>query len=257
MDATNEYGNLQIQQYLLPIMVDIDKFCRENNIKYSLSDGTLLGAVRHKGFIPWDDDIDISLDRENFNKFVEAVKKLENYEIIHDIWIRRVSRIDNPKKHVFPPEGCIDLFVFDKVPESRLKEKLQLFLLKLLQGMIKTNVIYEGFSFKKKMLLFASHVFGKLFPQKLKQRWYDRVSQWGNKKQGTRISRFNGSYKELNQFRFPAEMIDGYCDLPFEGYSFMAMSGWEKFLTTVYGDYMKLPDMNSRKTSHEHVGQKS
>lgn len=59
MDVNNEYGTLEVQKYLLEVMKYVDTFCREHNIKYSLDAGTLLGAVRHKGFIPWDDDIDI------------------------------------------------------------------------------------------------------------------------------------------------------------------------------------------------------
>ena len=195
MDTANEYGTLEMQQYLLPILVDFDKFCRENDIKYSLSDGTLIGAVRHKGFIPWDDDIDVTLDRENFNKFIAASKKTlpDQYEIIHDIWIRRFSRKDNPKKDAFPPEGCIDLFVFDYVPENSKIEKRQVLPLRLLQGMIKKKVIYEGFSLLKKMMLFGSHVLGKFFSCKTKQKWYDAVSQWGNHENASRIARYNGS----------------------------------------------------------------
>ena len=259
MDIANEYGTLQIQQYLLPMLIDIDKFCRENNIKYSLSDGTLLGAVRHRGFIPWDDDIDLSLDRENFNKFITVAESRlpKQYEIVHDTWIRRVTRKDNPKKNAFPPEGCIDLFIFDKVPHDKGKENRQVFLLKTLQGMLKTNVIYEGFSIQKKLMLFASHVLGKFFPRKLKQKWYDSVSQWGNSdQQADTIARFNGSYRGIDHVRYPLEIIQSYMDLDFERKKYMAISGWDKFLSTMFGNYMKLPNTENRKANHDHVGKK-
>ena len=259
MDISNEYGKLQMQQYLLPMLIDIDRFCRENDIVYSISDGTLLGAVRHKGFIPWDDDIDLTLDRDNFNKFIEAAKHSlpEQYEIIHDIWIRRITRKDNLKKSTSPPEGCIDLFLFDKVPHDKRREKRQVFLLKTLQGMLKKSVVYEGFSIQKKVLLFGTHLLGLIFPWKLKQKWYDSISQWGNlDQQADTVARFNGSYRGIDHVRYPAEIIDSYTDLEFEEKKFKAISGWNVFLTTMYGDYMKLPDTESRKTSHDHIGKK-
>ena len=258
MDINNVYGTLQMQQYLLQILIDLDKFCRENDIKYSLSDGTLLGAVRHKGFIPWDDDIDLTLDRENFNKFIAAADSLpEQYEIIYDTWIRRVTRKDNPKKNAFPPEGCIDLFIFDKVTHNKKKENRQVFLLKILQGMLKTNVIYEGFSIQKKIMLFVTHALGKIFPRRLKQKWYDAISQWGNRDQlADTVARFNGSYIGISRARYPFEIQQSYTFIEFEELEFMAISGWDRFLSIMYGDYMKLPDTEDRKTSHEHIGKK-
>ena len=259
MDINNEYGTLQMQQYLLPMFIDLDKFCRENDIKYSISDGTLLGAVRHKGFIPWDDDIDLTLDRENFNKFIVAAEKKlpEQYELVYDTWIRRVTRKDNPKKNAFPSEGCIDLFVFDKVPHDKQREKWQVFLLKALQGMLKTNVIYEGFSVRKKSMLFATHVLGKIFPRRLKQKWYDAISQWGNSdRQADTVARFNGSYRGIDHVRYPSKIIESYTNLEFEEIKCMAISGWNMFLKTMYGDYMIIPEINARKSNHEHVGPK-
>ena len=254
MDIENEYGTLNRQKYLLPILIDIDAFCRKHGIKYSISDGTLLGAVRHKGFIPWDDDIDISMDRANFNRFSEAAKKdfPVEYEIIHDIWIRRISRKDNPNKNAFPPEGCIDIFLFDNMPDGA-KGKIKVFLLKLLQGMIKSHVIYEGFSAMDRCKLFITHCFWKLFTLRQKLKWYDNVSQWGDEKNTTRIARFNGSFFGISNVRFSCGMIGSYEEMIFEGHNFMVMSGWEEFLKTLYGDYMKIPDKYNRTTSHVHI----
>ena len=70
MDTRNEYGTLEIQKELLNLLRVFHKFCQDNNIQYSLAWGSLLGAIRHKGFIPWDDDLDVMMDRKNYNKFV-------------------------------------------------------------------------------------------------------------------------------------------------------------------------------------------
>lgn len=72
---TNDYGNLELHKVLLSAMKDIDKICRENNLKYFLYAGTLLGAVNHKGFIPWDDDVDIVMFADDFKCFCEIIKK--------------------------------------------------------------------------------------------------------------------------------------------------------------------------------------
>ncbi len=75
MDVENKYGTLEMQQYYIPIMEYIDGLCIKHGIKYTISDGSLIGAIRHKGFVPWDDDIDISFDRHNYNKFLCVVEK--------------------------------------------------------------------------------------------------------------------------------------------------------------------------------------
>lgn len=71
---TNDYGNLELHTVLLAAMKDIDRVCRENGLKYYLHAGTLLGAMNHQGFIPWDDDVDISLLREDYEKFLQVME---------------------------------------------------------------------------------------------------------------------------------------------------------------------------------------
>ncbi len=103
IDVENKYGTKDVQEYLLPILKDLDALCRENDIKYSMMGGGLLGTVRHKGFIPWDDDLDLIFDRENYDKFLKVceTKLPDEYMVTNSIWIKRITRKDNPGRKTY------------------------------------------------------------------------------------------------------------------------------------------------------------
>ena len=232
------YHTEEIQSYLLSIMVDLDRFCRENKIRYSLFGGGLLGAVRHKGFIPWDDDLDIIFDRENFERFMSLLSRLpEQYTVTSDIWVRRITRKDNPR--INERIGCIDLFVFDNVPDSAFFAKLKNLTLKIIQGMMKGKLRYRDFGFIQKIQVWGTHVLGKLFTYPAKLRMYDRVSQWGNKKPTKYINNYVTYYDMISKMRYSPQVLDGFKDMEFEGHMFSVLSHYDLALRTQFGnDYM-------------------
>lgn len=137
---TNDYGNLELHQVLLAAMKDIDRICREHGLKYYLHAGTLLGAFNHKGFIPWDDDVDISLMREDYEKLCEILQKdhsdryfLQNYETDPNYHNNRaVIRVLGTKvmhHHEDDPaarnEIAVDLVPLDAAPDSKFLRKMQ------------------------------------------------------------------------------------------------------------------------------------
>jgi lipopolysaccharide cholinephosphotransferase len=137
---TNDYGNLELHKVLLSAMKDIDKICRENGLRYYLHAGTLLGAFNHGGFIPWDDDVDISLMREDYEQLCRILQKeyadryfLHNYHTDpHYPNNRSVLRVLGTKvthyhedKESLHPEVAVDLVPLDAAPDSKILRKLQ------------------------------------------------------------------------------------------------------------------------------------
>jgi lipopolysaccharide cholinephosphotransferase len=137
---TNEYGNELLHKVLLSAMKDIDSICRANGLRYYLHAGTLLGAFNHQGFIPWDDDVDISLMREDYEKLLQILEEqyqdryfVHNYKTDPDYKNNRtVLRILGTRVHHFHedsankhPEIAVDLVPLDSAPDKAWQRRLQ------------------------------------------------------------------------------------------------------------------------------------
>ena len=244
----NEYGTLETQTELLSMMKTIHTIMIENNIKYSLCGGTLLGAIRHNGFIPWDDDLDLVMTRVEFERFVRVYKRLKNkpYSFERDGW---VWRIRNNKKIIEGVNPTIDFFVMDPVINSRFVYFFQIGLLRILQGMLKEHYYWERYSFFYKICLKVTYYLGKLTSNKSKFRKYNRISKWGYKNPSDKCSQFNDQFRVLT-VKYDANVLDDYMLKEFEDTEFYITTRYEHYLRTQYGDYMKLPPDDERKPMH-------
>ena len=251
MDIENKYGTLNAQKGLLELLKEFHSFCIQNEIKYSLAYGSLLGAIRHKGFIPWDDDLDVFVDRANYNKLVQVLKHDQFLQVERDsvasLWVDRVRGKQQKSNGKYEP--TLDILVLDNVPESGLKRKSKLFFILLLQGMIKPHPSFDKGSVVLKLCSVATFIFGRLFPIGLKKRWYRKASQIGNSKKTSQIANYNGEYKDLTRC-YPNDMMDHILEYDFEDTKAFIVKDYDMCLTTQFGDYMTPPQESERKPAH-------
>ena len=246
----NKYGTIEIQKYLKEVLLLFHNYCEKNGIYYSVWDGTMLGAIRHKGFIPWDDDIDVILDRYNYDKLLRCYEMDEpKFNINTKFWIRRIELPGNP----WAPSdgGVIDVFVFDNIPNDPLKYKCKILLLKTLQGMMKE---WKQINIKKykrfyRPLVIITAMMGVPFSNDTKFKMYESVSKWGNKTKTREKGVFNEPYEYVGKIHYKNDE-DSFILLPFEDIEVMVLADYDDYLRRTYGEYMKLPSEENRKAQH-------
>lgn len=250
MDLENKYGALEVQKALLVLLKEFHAFCQAHQIVYSLDSGTLLGAIRHQGFIPWDDDIDVIMDRTNFEKF--CALKFQGGKLMRErsLWVERVRfRPESPEALKSPITPTLDVFILDHVPEGKLARKLMVTTIRFLQGMMKSKPDYSRFSGFQRLLLFSTYALGRLFSDETKYQWYNRLATCYRHRPTKHLACLNYPYHEVGHV-FNAHTMDQVELHRFEDADFWIMSDYDAFLTELYGDYMIPPPVEDRKPFH-------
>lgn len=248
MDIKNKYGCLEIHKELLNLMKYFHDFCKKNGINYSMIGGSLLGTVRDNGFIPWDDDIDIMVDRKVLDRIVALLAKDEVLCIKRTLWVYRVQlRNNNVVKNGYIP--TLDLFMVDNMPDGRGERRLQLLKLYALQGMIKGKPDYSRFSLINKVLLFTTYYLGKLFSLSKKMKLYDKIAQSKNGVATQKKAIFYAQFHQL-KYLYPKDMMERVMLHKFEDIDVNITESYDEVLTMTYGDYRTPPEMKDRKPIH-------
>ena len=253
----------ELREVQISILVAVDKFCRENNIRYSLACGTLLGAVRHGGYIPWDDDIDIYMPRADYEKFEQLFPRHyeKRYELgslkRDDSWCLPFGKIYDNRTTVVEkrskaktPGVNIDVFPIDEVPDD--KEEFQLYNRKRKSLILDLRHSQMRFSklntFKKNcgVLVYSAKFLFKS-PRRIAERC-DKYAQIYNGR-GCHLL-FETSMGMTVKEPFEKELFDDITDITFENQLFLGFKNYDSYLTHTFGDYMKLPPMEKRVSEH-------
>lgn len=260
----------ELQLIELDIMKEIDRICRKENIKYYLAGGTLLGAVRHKGFIPWDDDIDISMPRDDYDRFLKimhnqqkgSIYKILSFEYtegypypfakVVDTRTRLVEEVgkDIPDMGVF-----VDVFPIDGMGDRKnhaLKRLMKIIRIRsrIWEATLRPEEIKNReSSIKNKIIKNMANQIIKIIGVK---RCYDHLIRYVKK---VRFSEAKWIASAVGGANIEKELIekkyfDNIIEMEFEGYAFYSPQGYKKYLTNLYDDYMELPPKDKQVASH-------
>lgn len=262
-----EKENLEkLQKVELDILKQIHEFCVMYDIKYSLYAGTALGAVRHQGFIPWDDDVDIVMTRDEYRKFVKQWNQtplngyfMENTETdeecsINHTKIRKDGTVllskgeDESQGH----HGIwIDIFVFDKVKKGFWGEKVIYYNGVKRVLMTRGNRRNSSDSLAKKILKRVLSLIPKKIQRKQLQKANERVQKYNYLKDDFVWADL--SAVQYIKVRFPKELTEEYIKIAFENECFMIFKEYATLLRIEYGDYMRLPSEEERVCKHNPI----
>ena len=244
----------QHQQALLELLTEFDRVCKELNIPYVLFAGTLLGAVRHGGFIPWDDDLDVMMLRRDYERFLQKADGVLNREKFYlqkqfsAHWPMFFSKLRlngttclekyHPKDSASHQGVYMDIFPCDNAAKSKFGRKLQFYSSKVVIAKALDARGYDTDSKVKRLFLRLC----RILPQKL----FLWITTHGNEN-SSMVHSFLGGASQFDKNVYPRCYFEKTVLARFEGGSFPIPEQFDSLLRTLYGDYMQLPPEEKRK----------
>ncbi len=253
-----------LQTILLGMLLEVDRICQRHHIKYFLGGGTLLGAVRHHGFIPWDDDADIMMLREDYEKFQFFAAKelpdqlylqLPDYNPYMRIRVRdTVFASEFMLQHGNENNGIfLDIFCHDKTGAHPFSQRLHRMATKATRSLVfnkwgDTDIKGDG---SHRIFRWIGSRIKEIIPMKMSLWMREKTLEFfRNKKTGFL---YDGMGANMARGAFFESWLDESILWPFEGYSLPVPKEYDKYLTWLYGDYQSLPPVEQRRAGHETV----
>ena len=254
----SSYDSDKLKRYEVDVLDKFVSICEKNKIKYFLAYGTLLGAVRHKGFIPWDDDIDVYMKPDDYYKFKEIMlnnpvdgyfyQSLETekyYSLLFAKLRKNNTSVVEEKTKEEKTHNGIFLDIFPLMPFPSQKEAQDKFFIRLtvmklmIEADLKTRSLYDNYGIVGKIL---SNVF-KIIPRKIRNKIVVGLLR--------KCLLTNEVYEKYFCFidgkTFDKSSFDKIIKIDFEGKKYFAPKDYDGYLTSMYGDYMTPPPIDDRK----------
>ena len=259
----NALRKLQLTQ--LEILCKIDAVCRKYGIDYSLYAGTLLGAVRHKGFIPWDDDLDICMTRENYNRFLSVwqAENIEGYILQNKEntpeFTQSFTKIrkehttfiqEEWEKNRYHTGIFVDIFPYDRMPNGKVQRLEFKLYCAIYQLYTREFVPPKAHLIVKIVSAIILKLTARKYRENIRKRLLDRILKHSDNKL---LSRVGIETLDIASQPCPADLFEEYVGMPFEGNVFMSVKKWDEWLKIQYGDYMQLPPVEKRTWTHHPI----
>lgn len=258
----------KLQKTQLDMAVEVDRICKKYQIPYFIIAGTLLGAVRHGGTIPWDDDLDIGMVRKDYERFLQVSKEEMREGYFVQTWdsdpgygwpfakMRKEDTvfIEKNARHTQAHQGIfIDIFPFDNVPESPLKQKIHNLVTILYKKII---LVRQGYliwnpedTMKKNIHLLLKGASMPFSLERLKKNYYKTMTQY-NGQETTHKVNLGGSDGYARE-SIQSDWLFPLVEMPYDGEVLSAPKASEACLTHLYGNYMSPPPIEERVNKHE------
>lgn len=257
-----------IQNVLLAFLLEVDRICKKHNIKYFLGGGSLLGAIRHKGFIPWDDDADVMMLREDYDKFLKVLpnelsdkfsyqsykSKEPNHFPFTKIRINNTilsteftSGFDYLHQGIF-----LDVLAQDKTSNNKIISKIHMRLTAAFRWLVLDKWRGKPVKGRSKASSFVANVLKAVLPMSFLEFMQNKLMVLYKDKKDCKYL-YDSMGRNIGNGAFPAQWLDEAIWVDFENTKMPVPKEYDKYLTYLYGDYMNMIPVSKRHVSHDIV----